>query len=101
MRVDGLSSRSYPVKRKPRKVIARVDDNADGIESDAEYIAQPEAGQQEYRSRGTSSTLPARQQDIRFPRSMSTRVAYALTSYLTTSSFVEWDMEVLGLDVHI
>jgi hypothetical protein len=32
---------------------------------------------------------------------MSTRVAHALTSYLTTSTFVDWEMEVLGLDVHI
>ena len=96
MRVDGLSSRSYPVKRKPRKAISRVDDNDDVIEGEAEFIAQESP-----RSRSSTSTLPARQQDMIFPRSMSTRVAHALTSYLTTSSFVEWDMEVLGLDVHI
>ncbi|WP_226503220.1 hypothetical protein [Pseudomonas sp. MWU16-30317] len=96
MRIDGLSSRSYPVKRKPRKAIARVDDNDDGIEGEAEFIAQEAP-----RARSSSNTLPARQQDMIFPRSMSTRVAHALTSYLTTSSFVEWDMEVLGLDVHI
>jgi len=96
MRVDGLSSRSYPVKRKPRKAISRVEDNDDVIEGEAEFIAQEAP-----RSRSSTSTLPARQQDMIFPRSMSTRVAYALTSYLTTSSFVEWDMEVLGLDVHI
>jgi hypothetical protein len=32
---------------------------------------------------------------------MSTRVAHALSSYLTTSTFVDWDTEVLGFDVHI
>jgi hypothetical protein len=84
------------VKRKPRKAISRVDDTDDVIEGEAEFIAQEAP-----RSRGATSTLPARQQDMIFPRSMSTRVADALTSYLTTSSFVEWDMEVLGLDVHI
>lgn len=98
MRVDGLSSRSYPVKRKPRKAIARVDDGPDGQDSDGEFIAQEAATS---RSRGAVSTLPARLQDNIFPRSMSTRVAHALSSYLTTSTFVEWDMEVLGLDVHI
>ncbi len=96
MRVDGLSSRSYPVKRKPRKAIARVDDTGDSIEGEAEFIPQ-----EAVRPRSSGSTLPARQQDMIFPRSMSTRVAHALTSYLTTSGFVEWDMEVLGLDVHI
>jgi hypothetical protein len=96
MRLDGLSSRSYPVKRKPRKAIARVEDSAEGIEGEAEFIARETP-----RARGTASTLPVRQQDIIFPRSMSTRVAHALTSYLTTSTFVDWEMEVLGLDVHI
>lgn len=96
MRVDSLSSRSYPVKRKPPMAISRVDDGDDGIESEAEFISQ-----QAQRSRGSASTLPARQQDMIFPRSMSTRVAHALTSYLTTASFVDWEMEVLGLDVQI
>ncbi len=32
---------------------------------------------------------------------MSKSVATALASYLTTAGFVEWDMEVLGLDIHI
>jgi hypothetical protein len=36
-----------------------------------------------------------------FPRSVSNRVAYALASYLTTASFVDWDLEVLGLDLHV
>jgi hypothetical protein len=86
------------VKRKPRKGSARVDDIVDDLEGDIEYIPQDA---QPSRSRGTLSNLPARQQDMIFPRSMSTRVAQALTSYLTTSSFVDWEMEVLGLDIHI
>jgi hypothetical protein len=32
---------------------------------------------------------------------MSTRVAHALSSYLTTSTFVDWDLEVSGLDLHV
>jgi hypothetical protein len=36
-----------------------------------------------------------------FPRSMSKSVATALASYLTTAGSSEWDMEVLGLDIHI
>lgn len=98
MRLDGLSSRSYPVKRKPRKAIARVDDSLDGQDSDAEFIAQEAAPS---RGRGAVSRLPAPQQDDLFSRSMSTRVAHALSSYLTTSTFVDWDTEVLGFDVHI
>ncbi|MDR3454237.1 MAG: hypothetical protein P4L96_15825 [Rhodoferax sp.] len=47
------------------------------------------------------SQLPARQQDMIFPRSVSRRVATALSSYLTTASFVDWDIEVMGLDLHI
>ena len=52
-------------------------------------------------SQARISGLPARQQDMVFPRSMSKSVATALASYLTTAGFVEWDMEVLGLDIHI
>jgi hypothetical protein len=32
---------------------------------------------------------------------MSSRVAHALTSYLTTATFVDWDLEVSGLDLHV
>lgn len=36
-----------------------------------------------------------------FQRVMNRKVASALTSYLTTAGFVEWDTEVLGLDLYI
>lgn len=98
MRVDGYSSSSYPVKRKPRKAQARVDD-ADDLEG--EFEVQPSAQRSAPRSAGATSNVPARPQDMIFPRSMSRRVATALTSYLTTSTFVDWDGKVLGLDVHI
>jgi hypothetical protein len=32
---------------------------------------------------------------------MSRSVATALASYLSTAGFVDWDMEVLGLDLYI
>ena len=98
MRVDGYSSNSYPVKRKPRKASARLeDDNVEDIEF--EHVAEPapRAG----RGGSAVSQMPARPQDNIFPRSMSSRVALALSSYMTTAAFVEWDDEVLGLDVHI
>ena len=97
MRVDGYSSSSYPIKRKPRKADARLeDDNVEDIEF--EYVAEPSTRS----NRGSAvSQMPARPQDNIFPRSMSSRVALALSSYMTTAAFVEWDDEVLGLDVHI
>jgi hypothetical protein len=98
MRIDGISSHSYPIKRKPRK--GRVaDDDIDDVESESEVQAQ--AALNTRASGSNVSQLPARQQDMIFPRSVSRRVATALSSYLTTASFVEWDMEVLGLDLHI
>lgn len=100
MRIDGFSSQSYPIKRKPRKANVRVDDavedSPDFIEVHAESHANAQSG-----AGARTSGLPARQQDMVFPRSMSKSVATALASYLTTAGFVEWDMEVLGLDVHI
>ncbi len=99
MRVDGFSSNSYPVKRKPRKAQAQVDD-VDDLEG--EFEVQPSAQRSSPRSGGGAvSNLPARPQDMIFHRSMSRRVATALSSYLTTSTFVDWDGDVLGLDVHI
>jgi len=94
MRIDGFSSQSYPLKRKPRKANVTVDDS---VEDSPDFIdVQSEAS-----SSARTSGLPARQQDMVFPRSMSKSVATALASYLTTAGFVEWDMEVLGLDIHI
>lgn len=95
MRIDGFSSQSYPIKRKPRKGGVVVDDQVEDIEGEIE--AQPRN-----RSGGSPvSNLPARQQDMIFHRSLSKRAATALASYLSTASFVEWDTEVLGLDLHI
>ena len=99
MRIDGISSQSYPIKRKPRKGNVVVDDSLEdgeiGLQSDTPLSARPQA------SAGRTSNLPARQQDMIFHRAMSKSVATALASYLTTAGFVEWDMEVLGLDLHI
>ena len=100
MRIDGFSSQSYPIKRKPRKANVTVDESVEDspgffeVQADAQANAQANA-------QARISGLPARQQDMVFPRSMSKSVATALASYLTTAGFVEWDMEVLGLDIHI
>ncbi|MBF6026613.1 hypothetical protein ICY20_02630 [Pseudomonas sp. P115] len=96
MRIDGFSSQSYPIKRKPRKANATVDDSVEDSPDFIEVQADAQAS-----SQARISGLPARQQDMVFPRSMSKSVATALASYLTTAGFVEWDMEVLGLDIHI
>jgi hypothetical protein len=101
MRIDGFSSQSYPLKRKPRKANVTVDDS---VEDSPDFIeVQSEASSTAHQSSAGAriSGLPARQQDMVFPRSMSKSVATALASYLTTAGFVEWDMEVLGLDIHI
>ena len=96
MRIDGFSSPSYPIKRKPRKANVTVDES---VEDSPDFIEVQSDAQANAQAR--ISGLPARQQDMVFPRSMSKSVATALASYLTTAGFVEWDMEVLGLDIHI
>lgn len=98
MRIDGFSSQSYPIKLKPRKGNALVDESVEDSEIVFENAPQP--------SRASSSgervsQVPARQQDMIFQRVMNRKVASALTSYLTTAGFVEWDTEVLGLDLYI
>ncbi|WP_226478458.1 hypothetical protein [Pseudomonas sp. MWU16-30323] len=103
MRIDGFSSQSYPLKRKPRKANVTVDDS---VEDSPDFVEiQSDTSAVSARSQASSgartSGVPARQQDMVFPRSMSKNVANALASYLTTAGFVEWDMEVLGLDIHI
>ena len=96
MRIDGFSSQSYPLKRKPRKANVTVDES---VEDSPDFIeVQPDA---QANSQARISGLPARQQDMVFPRSMSKSVANALASYLTTAGFVDWDLEVVGLDLHI
>lgn len=97
MRIDGISSQAYPIKRKLLAEKARVQESGDDIEGEFETPAQPTA----QRSRARGASVPARQQDMVFPRSMSRRAADALGMYLSTQGFVEWDNEVLGLDVHI
>jgi len=96
MRINGPSQQSYPIKRKPRKGSAQVDASFEEVDSDIEVVAQ-----QPRRQTGNTANVPARQQDIIFPRAMSARVAHALSSYLTTSTFVDWDLEVSGLDLHV
>ncbi|QXH34776.1 hypothetical protein [Pseudomonas muyukensis] len=96
MRIDGFSSSSYPIKRAPRKALAR-DENID--EADAEIIDDTDA--QISRASRRSENLPARQQDLIFPRGRDRRTASALASYLTTAGFTDWEMEVLGLDLYI
>jgi hypothetical protein len=96
MRITGPSQRSYPIKRKPRKDSAPVDSTFEEVSDDVEVIPQSAR-----RQTGSTANVPARQQDIIFPRAMSTRVAHALSSYLTTSTFVDWDLEVSGLDLHV
>ncbi|UFH48580.1 hypothetical protein [Pseudomonas sp. KNUC1026] len=110
MRVDGFSSHSYPIKRKPQKRLVRLDDDTviEGVEGDLQ-VEQPAARQSAAgASRGGAvSRMPVRarnEDDENFAdsrRPMSSRVAEALSSYLTTATFVEWDGEVLGLDVRI
>ncbi|MBH3429320.1 hypothetical protein [Pseudomonas alkylphenolica] len=95
MRIDGFSSQSYPIKRAPRKAPVRNDDVDEDLPGELEVQPQATAGQ------ARSGGLPARQQDMIFPRARDKRTAQALASYLTTAGFVDWEMEVLGLDLYI
>jgi hypothetical protein len=95
MRIDGFSPQSYPIKRTPRKAAVR-DESVD----DAELIEESEVAQ-EAAARRRPAGLPARQQDMVFPRARDRRTATALASYLSTAGFTDWDMEVLGLDLYI
>jgi hypothetical protein len=95
MRIDGFASSSYPIKRAPRKAQPRdaaADDEVE-ILDDVEVQAS--------RTNRRKSDLPARQQDMIFPRARDRRTSTALASYLTTAGFNDWDMEVLGLDLYI
>lgn len=99
MRIDGFSSQSYPLKRPQRKGPVRVEEESeDAIAGEFEVEAQPAS------SAGNASRtagLPARPQDMIFPRARNRRTAKALASYLSTAGFVDWEMEVLGLDLYI
>lgn len=104
MRIDGFSPQSYPIKRKPGKGLTRVDDTVEDVEIEAEVLPEPPVKQRASASRtqSGSTNLPVRQQEVRPQGSVSSRVAEALASYLTTASFVDWDaLDVEGLDLHV
>ena len=95
MRIDGFSSQSYPIKRKPRKGQAVVDESVEDTDAAPDNTPRtPPSGER-------ISQLPVRSQDMIFQRAMSKKAASALASYLTTAGFVDWEHEVLGLDLYI
>ncbi|MBS4086801.1 hypothetical protein [Pseudomonas rustica] len=103
MRIDGLSSQSYPIKRKPRKGNVKVDESVDDIDGELEFPTEEQLAARAA-AKATAqrlSNLPARQQDMIYHRAMSKSVAMALASYLSTAGFVDWDADVLGLDLYI
>jgi hypothetical protein len=101
MRIDGLSSQSYPLKRKPRKGRVVEDESVD-IDGELEIPSEEQmAARAAKASAQRLSNLPARQQDMIYHRAMSKSVAMALASYLSTAGFVDWDADVLGLDLYI
>ncbi|RON54879.1 hypothetical protein [Pseudomonas frederiksbergensis] len=102
MRIDGLSSQSYPIKRKPRKGNVSLDESVDDIDGELEIPSEEQlAARAAKASAQRLSNLPARQQDMIYHRAMSKSVAMALASYLSTAGFVDWDADVLGLDLYI
>ena len=101
MRIDGVSSQSYPIKRKPRKDQVVHDESVD-IEGELEFASEEQLASRAAKAAAQKlSNLPARQQDMLYHRAMSKSVAKALASYLSTASFVDWDAQVLGLDLYI
>ena len=94
MRIDGFSSQSYPIKRKPRKGQAVVDESVEDTQAEHERTRRTSSGER-------ISQLPVRSQDMIFQRAMSKSAASALASYLSTAGFVDWEQEVLGLDLYI
>ncbi|MCF5706771.1 hypothetical protein GIV19_05645 [Pseudomonas syringae] len=101
MRIDGPSQRSYPIKRKPQKQPSIVEGSFEEVTTDDLPPARASRREADEGPIGSTANVPARPQDIIFPRSMSSRVANALASYLSTASFVDWDLEVSGLDLHV
>ena len=102
MRIDGLSSQSYPIKRKPRKGNVTVDESVDDIDGELEFPTEEQlAARAAKASAQRLANLPARQQDMIYHRTMKKSVAMALASYLSTAGFVDWDADVLGLDLYI
>lgn len=98
MRIDGFSSQSYPIKRKPRKGQTLIDESVD--DQDTAFESAPQATRASP-SGDRASQLAVRSQDMIFQRGMSKNAASALASYLTTAGFVDWEIEVLGLDLYI
>lgn len=102
MRIDGVSTQSYPIKRKPRKGNAALDESVDIIDGELELPSEEQmAARAAQATAQRLSNLPARQQDMIYHRAMKKSVAMALASYLSTAGFVDWDADVLGLDLYI
>lgn len=102
MRIDGVSTQSYPIKRKLRKGNAALDESVDIIDGELEFPSEEQmAARAAQATAQRLSNLPARQQDMIYHRAMKKSVAMALASYLSTAGFVDWDADVLGLDLYI
>lgn len=102
MRIDGVSTQSYPIKRKPRKGNAALDESVDIIDGELEFPSEEQlAARAAQATAQRLSNLPARQQDMIYHRATKKSVAMALASYLSTAGFVDWDADVLGLDLYI
>lgn len=102
MRIDGASSQSYPIKRRPRTGKLADQESFDDVDGELEFPSEEQlAARAAKASAQRLSNLPARQQDMIYHRAMTRSVATALASYLSTAGFVDWDMEVLGLDLYI
>lgn len=101
MRIDGFPSQSYPIKRQQRKSTVVEDEPLD-IDGELEYPSEEQLAARTAKAAAQRlSNLPARQQDMIYHRAMSKSVAMALASYLSTAGFVDWDADVLGLDLYI
>jgi len=102
MRIDGVSTQSYPIKRKPRKGNPALDESVDDIDDELEFPTEAQLAARVAKNAAQRlSNLPARQQDMIYHRAMKKSVAMALASYLSTAGFVDWDADVLGLDLYI
>lgn len=96
MRIDGFSPQSYPIKRLPPRKAPVSDESVE----DAELVDEPDLVELAKGPRRKGG-LPARPQDLIFPRARDRRTASALASYLATAGYSDWEMEVLGLDLYI
>ena len=102
MRIDGVSTHSYPIKRKPRKGNPALYESVDDIDGELEFPTEEQLAARAAKATAQRlSNLPARQQDMIYHRAMKKSVAMALASYLSTAGFVDWDADVLGLDLYI